>query len=182
VDNFETYTTTSGLLSNWTGYGAVAGGLSLVTGGGSNVHSGNNALQVNYNCGLGHGVMNVFTPAPQDWTGGKFSFWYKGSANNSAEFLWLKTVDTGGGLKDYLYAGNYALTQAADWTYVEIDLTGDPRFPAYFNGIAQWQPAIQWGSGGTGTVYFDDFQVIPEPATMAILALGSWVVALRSRR
>ena len=172
VNNFESYTDTASM-TNVIGYNGVAaplGSLALNTDA-NYVHAGSKSLKVNYNLSGVHGPIDFYLASPQNWGGGYFSFWYKGVSTNSIEYLWIKTIDSGGQVKDYLYAGDYAKTAEPDWKRVIVDLHGDPRFPTYFSAITQVQIIVQWGSGGSGVIYLDDIEVlseIPQPPSLPI--------------
>lgn len=181
VEDFESYSTTDDLIVNWTGYDGLAGSLgslSLETNP-ANVYAGSNSMRMDYNLAGVHGLTNFFMPAPQDWSGGTFSFWYKGTG--SAEFLWLVTVNEDAVATNHLYLGDYALTNVGDWTNIQVDISGDSGFPDKFDAVGQMQLNIQWGSGGSGTVWVDNLEFIPEPATFMMLGAGGLISLLRRK-
>lgn len=159
VDDFESYSSTADLSPGITGVDGITG-LALETDP-ANVYQGSNSLKVDYDLSPGvHGFVDI-NFAAQDWRVGQYlSFMVKGDVSNSAEFYWVLTVDDEGQTVNYLNAGSSLLTNADGWNRIVVDLSTDPRFPTYFSSVAQLQINIQWGSGGSGTIYIDDIQIM----------------------
>ncbi len=165
VENFESYNTDADLAGSVDGYGGVAspnGSLSLETNP-FHVHQGQKSLRADYDLSPGvHGFIDL-NFSPQDWSAGDIlTFWYKGSPGNSKEFLWVKTIDNDRQEVNHFYLGQFSATDQNQWTKIAVDLRKDARFSTYFTNIAQVQLIIQWGSGGSGTVYFDDIRLVAE--------------------
>jgi len=132
-------------------------------------------------------------PSGQTFTmdnGGTFQWQLGPSGYDSIEFLngngdlvftgtpnmVLELNDAGGligaGEKVYLFQGYNSLTGTPSWTVDATAVTGDPDWDT---------SSITFGTDATG-IYFTGLSVVPEPATLALLALGGLGMLLRRRR
>ncbi|HBG27204.1 MAG: hypothetical protein A2Y10_07520 [Planctomycetes bacterium GWF2_41_51] len=177
IDNFESYTNTIALKTEWANTANVT--LTLDT---AEVHGGAKSMKYAYNNGANpwYAKAEYNLNEVEDWTGTtSVNFWYKVTAKK--EPMWIKLVVDGGNA----YQKNFGSVSVGDWTEGVLDLT---QPDSYGNTLTAYQishigridivfSAVNYGAG---TVYFDDFtRTVPEPATVALLSLGGLLLRRR---
>ncbi len=178
-DNFEEYADSTALNAKWTdawGSGMVR---TLET---NVVMNSTKAMKLEYNCGADpYAGLSKYTFSPSEDFSAKpaIVIYYKGLGEaNSGEKLVFELKDS-----NYTKIGEANVenaTQAADWTKWEIDISG-------FSGgnglsdVAEMVLGPAAVSYGSGTMYFDDIVVVPEPVS-AILFVAIGLLAFRRNR
>ncbi len=110
--------------------------------------------QVAVQVGTGQSVMTSVTILPDTW-------------------YWLRITRTDATTLDFSFSSNGTDYTAFDGnTFDSATITGVAAV-GYFNGNAR--------STGTGTTQADDLQIIPEPASLALIGLGGLMIARRRR-
>lgn len=185
-DGYEGYADTAALQAAWPDDGADNGVQTLVTGGGANVFSGSQSLQLGYSVGDGGFIDRVVYTfdADQDWSAfDTFTFRYKGLAGNSDDRIFFELRDGFGGT---LGNANIASgTLVTDWTLASIDISG---YGNLGNGtslanVRSLVLGVNAGNHfGSGTVFFDEVGAIPEPSTAVLIVLGAALIASRHKR
>lgn len=97
----------------------------------------------------------------------------KGSA--TAPYFKMEYYDSGGAL----IAGEELLLNHVNGSYVYQTATSTaPEGTAWLKAIA----LVKQDAGGSSEYFYDDFDLVPEPATLAILGLGGLVLLHRRKR
>ncbi len=150
LDDFESYNDTSDLEAHWYDY-AGAPIQTLET---QEVRSGAKAMKIDYG-GSDQPTVRKDLGAPQDWTIYKnVKTYFKGQASNRAKDITLTLFNAAG--TSAAAATFIDGTKIKYWTTLEIDL--DPANPL-LQSIQYINLAIN-AEGKSGTVYFDDLEVI----------------------
>lgn len=184
IDDFESYPSSLALRAAYPATANVT--LTLST---TEYHSGGKSMFYEYNNGAQplyakaeHQV--AFTPEQADWTGTtELSIWYKCTVPK--EPLQLVLVDAWG---INVFVGLIGTPAQGDWTQAVIDLTGPDKNGKYLTAaelqrIGRVDIVFTSKYYGAGKIYFDDLArtVVPEPAAMVLLGLGS-LGLLRKRK
>ena len=176
------------------------------------VHSGNKALQVTFNGGYGSGVITTFDPVTQgiaslavrvesasddlqlmglynsadtEAPGSQLIVVSAGPRNGGWEYI-VGLTSTGIQVPfgEYVLLGFAFDTVTSSATlYINGQLTNIVDYPFFnpSNGVTTLRSCDDTGAG-TAQWYLDDVSVVPEPATISLLALGFGALAARRRR
>lgn len=205
-DNFDSYANGTQLhgLNGWVGWDNSAGAGALV----SNVQSASPSNSVDISGGSD--LVQQFTGATNGFWTFSGKVYIPGNFTGSSYFIMLNTYNHNGpydwsvqthfdsatGLAVDDYTGNsvaYVTDQWLDFS-VDIDLDNDTRemkLDGNSLGVTAWKTgansavnigAIDLFANGASAVYYDDLQLVPEPATMSVLALGALALVRRRRK
>ena len=149
------------------------------------IPGGENVLQA----GFGHGVLSNAMPATVGNVGIGDTIHFEVDYYASG---CLETGVSGSLVQMYLFLGDWSgavdgvsflIDTNGQWIHEEADITLPSGYD-YSSGLALRMIHQTWGAPGSdygSHVYMDNAVVVPEPATMALLALGG-LAAIRRRR
>ncbi|QEG33906.1 carbohydrate binding domain-containing protein [Bythopirellula goksoeyrii] len=186
VDDFESYADEASFDAAWFPSGASQAATvppSLDT---AVFHSGSQSMRIDYNLGndpfFGQ-VRHNISPS-QDWSNlSEVEFWYLGQDTNSEEILGFRFY-TSFGSEIGRVQFPISQTKVTTWTRGVLDLSNFTPGGAVGqeNDVAQIRIALTGSDFGSGVIWIDDIQGVPEPTSMALVFLGLSGVLLVSRR
>lgn len=205
-DNFDSYANGSQLhgVNGWVGWDNTLAAGALVSNAQSNspsnsvdITGGADLVQTFSGATDGAWLFETKVYVPTAFTGSSY-FIMLNTYNHTGPYDWSVQIHfdaaTNTVTDDYGSAGAVAFTRGVwhDLT-IEIDLDNDTKVSKLNGtilGTAAWKTganslanigAIDLFANGASSVYYDDMRLVPEPASMTVLALGA-LAMLRRRR
>lgn len=181
VDDFESYASEAAFDAAWFPTTPAHAPIVPATLDTAVAHAGTNSARIDYNTGTGQFFGQLRHDFPtQNWTNqSALQFWYLGQSTNSQEIIGLRFYNSFGAEMGRIQLP-IVQTQVTSWTLASLNL--GTFTPAQKNDITQVRIAITPSQFGTGVLWFDDIQVVPEPATLALLVLGACGCLVGRRR
>lgn len=140
-------------------------------------HTGSQSMRINYSLGLSpYFGQNYHDIGIQSWSAyDRLSFWYLGQSTNSSERIelrYLNEFNVQVGSTFTIAAG----TKANAWTKAVVPLMGN------LSNVQFLRLGLAPTNYGSGTVWFDDISLAPEPSSLGMLCLGAIGCVTRRRK
>jgi hypothetical protein len=123
------------------------------------VHSGNQSMPMSYDNAVGKSETTLTLTSNRDWTVNgvnTLTIWFRGSAGNSTETLYVTLNDSAVVNND-----NPNAAQATSWTQWNIDLQAFADQGVNLTNVISITLGLSSVTGGTGMIYFDDIRLYP---------------------
>ncbi|MHC4537828.1 MAG: hypothetical protein ACYS6K_28180, partial [Planctomycetota bacterium] len=123
------------------------------------VHSGNKSMPLYYDNAVGKSEATMNLTSNSDWTVkgvDTLTIWYIGSTTNSAETMYVTLNGSASVDND-----NPDAAQAFTWTEWNIPLQAFADQGVNLSNVTSITLGLRSGTGGAGTLYFDDIRLYP---------------------
>ncbi|MCP4260715.1 MAG: hypothetical protein GY774_24800 [Planctomycetes bacterium] len=123
------------------------------------VHSGNQSMPFEYNNAVGKSEATLTLTSNRDWTVkgvDTLTVWYRGSASNAAETMYVALNDNARVDND-----NPDASQTTVWTEWNIDLQAFADQGVNLTNVNSITLGLSSVTGGAGMMYFDDIRLYP---------------------
>jgi hypothetical protein len=123
------------------------------------VHSGNQSMPMTYDNSVGKSEATLTLDANRDWTVNgvnRLTIWFRGTSSNTAEQLYVALNANARVDHDDPDA-----TTTTRWTEWNIDLQAFADQGVNLSTVNSITLGLSSGTGGTGTMYFDDIRLYP---------------------